>query len=172
MEPVAKVIFVLAMDVSGKIASSVEGWNSFEDRKNFREITTEIGNVVMGRVTFEEIGRPLPERLNVVLTRRRRSSDDPSLVFFNGSPGDVVKFLEGKGYERVAVIGGKTVFTEFLREKLVDELFVTVEPYVFGKGIPFFDEFEGYFPLKLLEMRRLNERGTLFLKYSVEKSHR
>jgi len=172
MGSVAKVIFIFAMDLSGKIASSFSGWNSPEDRKHFREVTTEIGNVVMGRITFEEIGKPLPGRLNVALTKNRKTSSDPSLVFFNGSPKDVVEFLEGKGYREVAVIGGRTVFTQFLREKLVDEMFITIEPYLFGRGVPFFSEFDGFFTLKLLEISKLNEKGTLFLKYSVEHSHR
>ncbi|PLV60292.1 dihydrofolate reductase family protein [Thermotoga sp. KOL6] len=167
-----RVIFVFAMDLTGKIASPLKDWNSKEDRENFKEITKRIGNVVMGRVTFEEIGRPLPERFNVVLSRRTYSSKDPLLTFLNASPEDVVQFLKDKGFKEIAVIGGKTVFTEFLKRGIVDEIFVTLEPYIFGEGISAFGEFERWFPLKLLETKRLNEKGTLFLKYSVEKSHR
>ncbi|WP_296907086.1 dihydrofolate reductase family protein [Thermotoga sp.] len=167
-----EVIFIFAMDLTGKIASHLTSWNSREDREYFKKITQDIGNVVMGRVTFEEIGRPLPGRLNVVLSRKERVSTEPNLVFMNGSPADVVKFLEERGFKQIAIVGGKTVFTEFLKSALVDFLFVTVEPYILGRGIFAFDEFEGFFPLKLLEARRLNKRGTILLKYSLEKSHR
>lgn len=170
MEP--KVVFFFAMDLTGKIATNLKSWNSKEDRELFKELTTKIGNVVMGRKTFEEIGKPLPGRLNVVLTHQKKEVHLPDLVFMGGTPAEVVKYLGDLGYEEVAVIGGRTVFTEFVRAGIVDDMCVTVEPVVFGEGVPVFENFKGCLFLKLIEKRRLNEKGTIFLRYTVERSHR
>ena len=45
-------------------------WNISEDLKRFKELTSE-NIVVMGRKTYESIGRPLPKRKNIVLSRNK-----------------------------------------------------------------------------------------------------
>ena len=45
-------------------------WNISEDLKRFKELTSE-NIIVMGRKTYESIGRPLPKRKNIVLSRNK-----------------------------------------------------------------------------------------------------
>ena len=49
-------------------------WNISEDLKRFRELTSE-NIIVMGRKTFESIGRPLPNRKNIVLSKIKLGSN-------------------------------------------------------------------------------------------------
>ncbi|MDI3269571.1 MAG: dihydrofolate reductase [Bacillota bacterium] len=98
---------VLAVDEEGVLG--VDGrlpWNLPDDLRHFRALT--LGHaVVMGRKTFESIGRPLPERENIVLSRDR--SFQPEGVKVVRDPKEVLG-LEGK----VFIIGGAHVFRVFL----------------------------------------------------------
>lgn len=108
MEP-ARVILV-AMTPGGVIGR--EGkipWNIPEELRLFRELT--VGHtVLMGRRTFESIGRPLPDRKNIVLSRTL--SPTPGIVVC----GSLRKALaEGAAYGRkIFIIGGREVFAEAL----------------------------------------------------------
>lgn len=110
---------VAAMDRNRVIG--VDGglpWRLPDDLKRFRRLT-EGGTVVMGRKTYEAIGRPLPNRRNVVVTRQKGFS----------TPGcEVVGRLEEALSDGVFVIGGGEIYTQALPRAGVMELtFVEVE---------------------------------------------
>ena len=66
-----KVILVMVQSINGKVRlinDKNQSWSSQEDKENFSKITKEIGIVIMGRKTFDEIGKPLKNRMNIVLT--------------------------------------------------------------------------------------------------------
>lgn len=75
-----EVVFVVAIGANGVIGENGKlPWHLPEDLKHFREIT--IGHpILMGRKTYESIGRPLPGRLNIVLTRNRDWKADQVVV--------------------------------------------------------------------------------------------
>jgi len=88
-------------------------WRLPEDLKRFAEITTG-HSVVMGRVTYEsivnKIGRPLPNRLNIVLTRDK-SLKAPGCEIIN-SPEEINKYESPE--KEIFVIGGSQVYKIFL----------------------------------------------------------
>lgn len=94
-------------------------WHLSSDLKRFKRLTT--GHpVIMGRKTFESIGRPLPNRRTIVVTRD---------VSFNGGEFTVANSFEEaleltRGEEEVFVIGGEEVFRRAL--PLADRLYLTV----------------------------------------------
>ena len=55
-------------------------WNIPEDLKRFKTLTSG-SPIIMGRKTYESIGRPLPNRTNIVLTQKGYSSSDKIKVF-------------------------------------------------------------------------------------------
>jgi dihydrofolate reductase len=93
-------------------------WRLPDDLKRFRALTTGHA-IVMGRKTWESIGRPLPERQNIVVTRRRDFA----------APGGVVahSLPEAIGLvtlpSPVFVIGGEAIYRDAL--PLADLLFLT-----------------------------------------------
>ena len=94
-------------------------WHISEDLKYFRK-TTNGQAVLMGRKTFESIGRPLPNRRNIVLTRN---------VDFNEEGVEVVHTLEEalalcKTLDQVFIIGGGQIYSAFL--PYADELYLTL----------------------------------------------
>ncbi len=163
-----KFFFIMVASANGKISRSEESpidWNSKSDLKWFKEITMEIGTVVMGRKTFEMIGHPLSERINVVMSNSILSQKDDDLLIVGGGPKAVVKMLENINVKNVAVIGGRSVFTSFMKEGLVDEMYVTYEP-IFIDGIDMFDLNEDV-KLKNLEIKGL-ESGAFVVHYAVK----
>ncbi len=85
-------------------------WHYPEDLKHFKETTS--GNaVVMGMNTWRSIGRPLPGRLNIVLSRSAQIDTAENLIFLRSEKEalDLAKFLKCDMY----VIGGSKTYTEF-----------------------------------------------------------
>ncbi|MEK7541472.1 MAG: dihydrofolate reductase family protein [Patescibacteria group bacterium] len=166
-----KTIFFCAQTLNAKIAhnaSEFVDWTSAEDKKYFREETRKCGVVVMGNATYKTMERPMPGRLNVVMTRSPDASknQEGALEFTDKPLLQILQDLEKRGFPSVAVIGGAQIFTQFLESGLCDELAITIEPKIFGSGINIFNDFTRDVSLKLLEVRKLNEDAVL-LRYKI-----
>ncbi len=164
------VSIIVAVTADGYIGRGVDQssleWTSAEDKRFFVEKTKEIGTVIVGRTTFETFARPLPNRRNIVLTGEpERYAGVEGAEFTSESPGVLLERLKSEGVERVAVIGGARVYSQFLTEGLVTDMYLTVEPIVFGGGIKFL-ELEHPIQLELVEQYPLNNE-TMLLHYSV-----
>ena len=109
-------------------------WKIKDEQKQFKELTT--GNVVIfGRKTFEEIGRPLPDRLNIVLSKSAVFSGENILT---ARSLDQALLLAGKA--NVFVCGGYSLYEEAIPR--VDKMFITeIDVEVVG-GDVFFPEFD------------------------------
>ena len=165
-----KVVLVMAMTADGKISRNPlepVDWTGREDKKAFVRITRDAGVVIMGACTFDTIGRPLPGRKNIVMTRdTARSSDSPDLVFTDRAPSKILETLENEETDTAALIGGSVVNTLFLKESLIDEIYVTVVPRLFGRGLSMFNE-EFDRKMALVDLVRLDEDAVL-LRYAVK----
>jgi len=161
-----KVIAIVATTADGLIAKSAEhlaDWTSTADKKLFVEITKKAGVIVMGRNTFNTIGRALPERRNIVYTREPLNT--PGVEATTENPADLLKRLGSEGHKAVAIIGGQQIYNLFFAANLVDELYITIEPFLFGKGVNLLkDALE--IKLKMLECRQLTE-DAIMLHYRV-----
>jgi dihydrofolate reductase len=100
-------------------------WNIPEDMKFFKD-KTKGRAIIMGRKTFESVGHPLPNRLNIVITRRADyAPPDPKVVV----KADLKSAIEYAGHqtsiygEEIFIIGGGEIFTESL--PLVDVIYLT-----------------------------------------------
>ncbi|WP_372653036.1 dihydrofolate reductase [Halobacteriovorax sp.] len=86
-------------------------WRLPEDLKNFKALT--IGkSMIMGRKTFESIGRPLPKRETIILTRDTSYKQDGCVVF--NSVEEIEKYLLDSGKSEAAVVGGGEVYKLYL----------------------------------------------------------
>ena len=84
-------------------------WTLKEDLKHFRN-KTEGCSVVMGRKTYESIGRPLPNRLNIVMTRNPKRQEGIKEV---SNTKDALKVASSYSDE-IFIIGGEKIYEEFL----------------------------------------------------------
>lgn len=161
-----KVTLVAAVTLDGKIAAVEDqnslDWTSKEDKRFFVRKTKEAGVLVMGRPTFETIGKPLPERLNVVMTRDASSfQNQPGVLeYSSASPKDVIDDLAGRGFEEVIIAGGAQIYSLFVDAGLVTDYFLTVEPILFGQGVPLVQGIP-VTRLKLVSSEKLGEHAML-----------
>ncbi len=113
-------------------------WQLPEDLAFFKRTTT--GHpIVMGRKTYESIGRPLPKRRNIVLTRDKDWSAPGVEVIHRPEDLDLLPDLPA----HVFIIGGSEIYAAFLPR--LDDLLVS---HVSGayEGDTWFPEFESAFP--------------------------
>ncbi len=159
-----KVILIAAMSVDGKIAESAEqnslDWTSKEDTRFFIEKTKESGVVIMGSKTFNTIGRPLKDRRLIVMTYSPEDYSVNGVEFTKQQPNELLARLKKEGHESVVVAGGSSVYSIFIREGLITDYFLTIEPVLFGKGVPFAHGFDRV-NLKLVNSTRLGEHSVL-----------
>lgn len=93
-------------------------WHIPEDLKHFRSVTTGAA-VIMGRKTFESIGRPLPKRLNIVITRKADYAAPGCTV-----AASLAAALEAaKASDRQIIIGGGEIYRQAL--PMADRLWIT-----------------------------------------------
>lgn len=105
-----KISLVAAMDVNRVIGANNDmPWHLPADMKRFRSVT--LGKpVVMGRRTYESIGKPLPQRENVVLTRDT-SFDAPGCLVFKELSAVFETFAKREVAELV-IIGGGEIYAQ------------------------------------------------------------
>lgn len=109
-------------------------WHLPEDMRFFREMTKGF-SVIMGRKTFESIGKPLPKRRNLVITRNPDFSAEGVEIFFS-----LEKALEAVKGEDAYIIGGASVYAEGL--KYADEIILTEIDRSFPGADVFFPKFD------------------------------
>jgi dihydrofolate reductase len=129
-------------------------WRLPNDLRYVKRLTTG-HTVVMGRKTFDSIGRPLPNRRNIVL------SHDTTLTL----PGvEVVHSVEEAlrlvaGQDDLFVLGGESIYRQFL--PLADRLYITEVDYT-TEGDTFFPEWDrSAFHLISQQAGTLDEKNTL-----------
>lgn len=175
-----QVTMAYVLSANGKTTrgadSNAHEWSSEEDWQHFRSLIGEHDVVVMDRKTYEMV-QPKPEsdRLRIVLTHHPElfTADTVagSLEFSDEPVAGLISRLEGAGKRRLLMAGGRTLSTQFLREGLVDDLYLTYEPVIFSQGKSMMREDEWLdISLQLQKVTRLNERGTLLAHYKIIKA--
>lgn len=164
-----KVVLVSAVSLDGKIGRDSYDkleWVSRENKKFFGQVTRKAGAVIFGRKTFETIGRPLKERLVIVLTSKPEEGRPVSgeVEFTDESPEEVLSGLESRGFSEVILGGGRRLNSLFLKRSLVDEIWLVFEPIVLGEGIGLLEEEVPFSRFKLLRVGKLGN-NLIVLKY-------
>ena len=122
-------------------------WHFPADLKNFKQLTMN-QTLIMGRKTFDSIGRALPGRQSIVLTRKgnvRNEGEENEALWFADSIEEALRHARENDTERVFIIGGEEVFRQTL--DLIDGVYLTV----IGKeyeGDAFYPELPPYFAEK------------------------
>ena len=142
-----------------------------EDLKRFRELTKK-HVIIMGRRTFESIGRILPDRTSIVLSHDSSKTIDGVLFAVSLkeaiqiandeiSNNDVIK-------DEIFIIGGGQIFKQALGENLVDRIYLTK---VHGdyKADTFFPDYEKFGFNKIIEKEDRKSDGYIYSFITLEK---
>lgn len=163
-----KTFIIAAVSADGFIAREANqpaNWTSKEDKKVFVSLTKRAGVIIMGRTTYETIGKALPGRRNIVYSSKHVEAEGVEVT--DEKPADLLKRLAAEGHEEVAICGGQSIYNMFLSAGLVDEIYLTLEPKLFGTGLSVFNSSVDI-DLSLQNVAKLND-ATLLLQYGVIK---
>jgi dihydrofolate reductase len=116
---VSLVVAAAENDVIGRRGTMLP-WHLRADLVHFRELTT--GHpIIMGRKTYQTIGRPLPGRHNIIVSRNTAYKADGCSVV--GSLDEALKLAAADGTDEVFVTGGGTIYDQAL--PLANKIYLT-----------------------------------------------
>lgn len=172
------VTLIAAQSLDGFITrhdDTTPAFTSAADRAYFPRALQAFDCSIMGGITYraqrEYFLRHLaPDRRRMVLTRdpsRHQADAQPgALEFTDEAPATLVARLADNGHRRCALLGGAQIHSLFLAAGLVHEIWLTMEPRLFGGGTPFLAE-RTDLTVRLLDFERLPESDSLVVKYRV-----
>ncbi|NQU77737.1 dihydrofolate reductase [Candidatus Falkowbacteria bacterium] len=170
-----KLILMMAMTLDGIIAKDKTqnvDWSSPADKKAFIKETKKHKAIIFGQTTYEVMGSHLPGRFNLVLTMTPEKYKDKEVAgelgFFKGTPAEVLNHLESKGFETAILGGGAGTNASFLKANLVDEVLITIEAKIFGRGLNFTEGKDLDMELELIESKEIGDNAVQ-LRYRVKK---
>ncbi len=169
-----KTILYMAMTLNGYVAKenddtpwSDESWQAYCD------FVKRTKNIIIGGNTYRlllsdpdfrgKIGNPL---VVVVSTSQKERGSAKDIIA--KSPGDALGAVEKAGFAQALVEGGGGVNASFLKEGLLDEIYVDIDPVIWGKGKKLFSDMEIDVDLELLEVLAISNKLAR-LHYKVKK---
>ena len=156
-----KITLYMAMALNGYIAKEDDKtpWSK-PIWKSYYKIAKSFKAIILGRRTyqimkdageFNKIGNPF----TVVITNAAEI-DDEKFAFVK-THKDSIKLLKNKGFKKALLGGGGKLNSYFIKEKLIDEIYLDIEPILFGKGIKLFAEEDFETKLKLISAKKLSK---------------
>jgi dihydrofolate reductase len=173
-----KTILIFVSSLDGKVTKwgepNVRSWSSHQDQDYYKKVWSESRLIVMGSSTFNaDTFNPSPDHLIIIMTGhpdKYKSFEIPGqMEFTNETPVELSSQFRIKGHQQMLVVGGPHIATSFLKEQLIDELWLTIEPKIFGMGQNFALDAKLDIDLRLIQSEKVNDQGTLITKYAVLK---
>lgn len=167
-----KVILYMAVSLNGMIAKENDdtSWISDDEWEFYCKAARSAGNLIVGHRTYDIMSEQaefedLRDVRVVVIAHDDfdTKSANHSVVV---SPKEALAYL--KDEEQVIVAGGGILNAAFLQNKMVDEIFIDVEPVIFGKGIKLLNGDDFTLNLKLLGVTHISD-NEVQLHYEVVK---
>ncbi|MDF2378935.1 MAG: dihydrofolate reductase [Candidatus Gracilibacteria bacterium] len=168
-----RFLMVAGTTLNGKITDgngSFLPFSSDEDQKWLKKMINDSDVLIVGRKTYEkhaEIG-PL-SKPHIVFTQQIKGIQikRDNVHFFNDRKDDLINLCDILQYKTITILGGSEIYHWFLKEKILSDIYLTIEPHFEGKGLnllsgPSFIEQEKW---KLKKTVVLNSSGTLLLHY-------
>jgi len=169
-----KINIIVAIDEKKGIGKNNQLlWHISEDLKRFKEIT--FGHpIIMGRKTYESIGRVLPNRTNIIITRDATYKVEGAIVCSSLEEAiDIAKkteesskktqnhdsyfMIHNSDEDEVFIIGGGQIFKEALDKGLVDKLYLTVVKGDYDADT-FFPDYKALFRKELAREDKKDEK--------------
>ncbi len=145
-----KIILAMVLSLDGKSTKadlSPNLWASVEDQGFFHDLKKKIGVIIVGRKTYEAAGKPHGDGIRRIVMSRETGFTLPTDV------------------DEALLVGGSELNAEFFRRKLINEIYLTIEPKIFGTGLPLAQGIPLEVQLELINVQQLNPQGTLLLHY-------
>jgi dihydrofolate reductase len=167
-----KVVLYMAITVNGMIASHDHNTPWTDDEwVAYSSKVKSIGNLIVGRTTYDfmENDNNFPDLGNpfvVVLTSRH--IDNGKNVIAVKSFEEAISVLKDRGFAEALIGGGTQLDTAALESGLIDEIYLDVEPFVIGRGLPLFSPSNTNLELKFIKVSQIG-KNSVQLHYKVKK---
>jgi dihydrofolate reductase len=132
-------------------------WHIPEDFKRFKTLTSE-HIVIMGRKTFESIGKPLPNRINIVITRNRAWTPLGCTVCYSieeAIKNSEFRIQNSELPKEIFIIGGAEIYKQGI--KYADKLYLTLVNQEYPDADAFFPDYS-QFKRQVFEENHKNEK--------------
>ena len=143
-----KIILAMVLSLDGKSTKadlSPNLWASVEDQGFFHDLKHKIGVIIVGRKTYEAAGKPSGDGIRRIVMSRETGFSLPTDI------------------DEALLVGGSELNAEFFKRKLINEIYLTIEPKIFGAGLPLAQIADLEVELELLNVQQLNPQGALLL---------
>lgn len=164
-------ILVVALTLDGKIARhtrETSDWTSRQDKEHLRSLIETSDAVVVGRHTYTAHARTLAKRCCIVFTQQPKCLRLPDRhIPLLPTRDRLVRLADEQGWAKLCVLGGTRVYEWFFNHDMAHDLYVTVEPIVFGIGVPFLRRLSCEKKAHLVDAQREKNHGSVFLHYRI-----
>ncbi len=161
-----KLVLFIASTLDGYIATKDHNLNWLfnvegEGDNGYTEFYSTVDTFIMGRTTYDWLMANVdvfPYKDKECYVFSRTPKEDTEYVSFVNK--DIVLFskeLKSKSGKNIWIIGGGELLSDFIKEKLVDEIIVTIAPVLLGSGIPLFRQNDFQTLLRLNSINRFNQ---------------
>ncbi len=171
-----KVVLYIAMSLDGYIADSngkvdwINGDNNdAENMDTYSIFINNIDTVIMGWNTYYQVTTELSpnkwvyeELTSYIITHRLLTSTD-NIKFVQDDPCNIVRKLKMEQGKGIWICGGGNIIQPLIRNKLIDEYYISIIPIILGTGTRLFEEIPSEIKLKLKHTQVYN--GIIELVY-------
>lgn len=136
-------------------------WHLPSDLKRFKQLTTN-NSIIMGRKTYESIGKNLPNRKNIILTKSNYNF--PSVKVNN-----IEDSIKEANIGNIFVIGGSQIYKQFIDKNLIDRIYMTqIHSEFKGDSVFIFNEDD----FDIIEKIDMEENNIKFSYITYEKKNK
>ncbi|MDE6762187.1 MAG: dihydrofolate reductase family protein [Oscillospiraceae bacterium] len=161
-----KVILYIAMSLDGYIADvngKVDWLDGYDSGDSYSDFVKEIDTVVMGNKTYRQVVTELsPDEwvykdfTSYVITNNTDHKDG-NVIFYNGSPCDLIKGIIERNGRNIWVCGGADIVRQLMSDGLIDRFHIFVIPVILGGGVRLFANSDEKVELRLLKEKVCND---------------
>lgn len=171
-----KVILYIASSLDGYIAKPNDDLSFLSivakegEDYGYADFVSSVDTVIIGRKTYDWVLTQVPEfphadKTTYVITRNKRPSAGDT-HFYNGSLKELILKLKKETGKNIFADGGAEIVNELLKEKLIDELIISVIPVLVGSGTKLFNDGRPEQILQLLSTKQF-DKGLVQVCYKI-----
>jgi dihydrofolate reductase len=163
-----KTTLLMTVSADGYIArlNDEAPWSP-EEFNRCNEFIKKVGNVIVGRKTYEimKAAGDFDEDVETVVLSKTKS-EDIGKVHFVSSPEEALEYLNSKDFQIAVVSGGTAANTAFLDAGLLNEMVLDVEPIILSDGLTVFSKQSRDIKMELLKAEKL-DANSFRLHYKI-----
>lgn len=146
-------------------------WTSPEDMQFYRAMLQKFNLYLLGATTYTLAKNSLPKHAHKIVMSHKFDNDraDQKIDYTHNSFSDIINKY-GSEYSSMLVLGGGSIYHQMIKEKLIDEAYISVEPVDNYNGVKLVenDRFFEDSGFVLTEEKPLNNSGTILKHYHLK----